>query len=171
MSSLGRTSAAVIIFSFVSWLPGGTGLDCTMSPPFLAILLWFLLYIFSCRRSFLIDSSLPHQQYSVNSNFDVSMGRGELRVFLLCHLGHSQSCILYYAILYKKFQHPWIWVSCRGPGTNSPWMIQRDNCIEKIDYHDNSSYIICNCCVFVIANLPAVISGLSTFTWGICKNK
>ena len=32
---------------------------------------------------------------SVNScHFDIHMGGGELRVFLLCHLGHSPTCIL-----------------------------------------------------------------------------
>ena len=30
------------------------GLDDTMSPPLLPFLLWFLLHIFSCRRSFLL---------------------------------------------------------------------------------------------------------------------
>ena len=30
------------------------GSDCASSPPLLPVLLWFLLYIFSCRRSFLL---------------------------------------------------------------------------------------------------------------------
>ena len=39
---------------FVGRPPKGMGLDSTLSPPLLHIFLWFLLYIFSCRRSFLL---------------------------------------------------------------------------------------------------------------------
>ena len=38
----------------------GMGLDYIVTPPLLPILLWFLLYIFGCRRSFLVGSSLFH---------------------------------------------------------------------------------------------------------------
>ena len=54
LCSLGRTSAIVIIFCCVGHLPGGMGLDCTTSPLLLPVSLWFLFYIFSCRRSFLL---------------------------------------------------------------------------------------------------------------------
>ena len=51
--SLGRTSLIVIILPFVVRLPGGIGLDYTVSPPLLLVS-WFLHFIFSCRRSFLL---------------------------------------------------------------------------------------------------------------------
>ena len=59
--SLGRTSAIFIILLFVGHLHGSMGLDCTVSLSLLPLLLWFLLYIFSCRRSFLVDSGFSHQ--------------------------------------------------------------------------------------------------------------
>ena len=49
---LGRTTAIVIIILFMGCLPGGFGLDYTMSVPLQPILLWFLPYIFICRKSF-----------------------------------------------------------------------------------------------------------------------
>ena len=51
--SLGSTSGIVII-PFVGCSPQVMGLNCTGSPLFPSTLLWFLLYIFSCRRSFLL---------------------------------------------------------------------------------------------------------------------
>ena len=51
--SWGSTSGIVII-PFVGCLPQVMGLNCTGSPLFPSTLLWFLLYIFSCRRSFLL---------------------------------------------------------------------------------------------------------------------
>ena len=48
-TSLGRTSVIVIILPFVD-----IGLDYTTCPPHLLILFWFLLYIFHCRRSFVL---------------------------------------------------------------------------------------------------------------------
>ena len=63
------------------------GFDYIRSLPLLPILLWFLLYVFSCRRSFLVGSGLFHQWlFSDSCNFGVLMRGGELRVFLLCHL-------------------------------------------------------------------------------------
>ena len=59
--SLGRTSAIVIILAFVVCPLRVVGLDCTVPPPLLPGPLWFLLYIFSCRRSFLVDFS--HQKF------------------------------------------------------------------------------------------------------------
>ena len=53
--SLGSTSATVFIFPFVGH-PPSVGLNFTASPPLLPTLLWFLLYIFSCRRSSLLES-------------------------------------------------------------------------------------------------------------------
>ena len=50
----------VIILQFVSCPPGDMGLDYIASLPFLLISRWFLLYVFSCRRSFLVDSCLSH---------------------------------------------------------------------------------------------------------------
>ena len=51
--------------------------------PFLPILLWFFFfYIFI--QIILIDSCTVR-----SCDFDVPMGGGELRVFLLCHLGQG----------------------------------------------------------------------------------
>ena len=50
--SLRRTSAIVIILPFVGLPPRGVGLDYTVSLPLLPVSLWFLLYIFCCRKSF-----------------------------------------------------------------------------------------------------------------------
>ena len=49
---LWRTSALVITLLFVGCLPESIGLGYTTSSPFLPVLLWFLLYIFSCEKSF-----------------------------------------------------------------------------------------------------------------------
>ena len=38
--------------------PGGKGPDYIASPPFLPVLLWFVPYVFSCRRSFLVGCGL-----------------------------------------------------------------------------------------------------------------
>ena len=51
---LGRTSAVLIILSFVNRLPRSVGLDYTLSLPLLPIQVWFLHYIFSCGKSFLL---------------------------------------------------------------------------------------------------------------------
>lgn len=45
---LERTCAVVIIFSFVDHIP--LGVSFTIFLPFLPIILWFVLYIFSCRN-------------------------------------------------------------------------------------------------------------------------
>ena len=50
--SLRRASAIVIILLFVGHLPMGVDLDYTVSLALLVILWWFLLYIFSCGKSF-----------------------------------------------------------------------------------------------------------------------
>ena len=52
--SLGRTSVILIILLFVGHSPRDMGLNYAISPPLLPISLWFLFYIFSCRRSFLL---------------------------------------------------------------------------------------------------------------------
>ena len=49
--SLWRTSTIVTILPFMDRQPQDMGLDYTVSPPLLPILLWFCLYIFSYRRS------------------------------------------------------------------------------------------------------------------------
>jgi len=59
--SLGRTSAIVIVLTFAVFPLRVVGLDYTVPPPLLPVSLWFLLYIFSCRRSFLVD--LSHQKF------------------------------------------------------------------------------------------------------------
>ena len=42
-------------YTLVCGMPtGGVGLDYTVSPPLLPVSLWFLLYIFSCEKSFLL---------------------------------------------------------------------------------------------------------------------
>ena len=51
---LGTTSAIVIFLLFVGHLLGDMGLDYTVSPPRLPFSLWFLLYIFMWKRSFLL---------------------------------------------------------------------------------------------------------------------
>ena len=57
---LGRTSGVVIIFSSVVCLQDRVGFYHIMTLPLLAIFLWLHLYIFSCRRSFLVLSELFH---------------------------------------------------------------------------------------------------------------
>ena len=62
LHSLGRTSAIVIILPSMGHPPGYMmSLDYTTPLPHLPISLWFFLYIFSCIRSFLLDSGLSHQ--------------------------------------------------------------------------------------------------------------
>ena len=58
--SLGTTSIIVIILLFVGLPPRSMGLDCTVSSPLLPIFLWFFLYIFSCRQSFLLVFRSSH---------------------------------------------------------------------------------------------------------------
>ena len=56
-------------------------------PPLLQL---FFLYILSCRNTFLLVFRLSSGRVScVCCSFGVSMGRGELRIFLLCHLDPS----------------------------------------------------------------------------------
>ena len=64
--SLWRTSAIVIILLLVNCPLKGMGSDYmgsdyTATLPLLPISLWFFLCIFSCRRSFLLDSGLSYQ--------------------------------------------------------------------------------------------------------------
>ena len=65
------------------------GLDCTSFSPLLCSLLWFLLYIFSCRSFFSATLQVfLINRCSVNScNFGEPVGGGELMIFLLCHPG------------------------------------------------------------------------------------
>ena len=62
---LGKTSATVIILPSVGRLPRDVSLDYTTSLPFLPILLWVLLYIFSCGKSFLLVFRLFSQKVAL----------------------------------------------------------------------------------------------------------
>ena len=85
---LGRTPAIVIILPFVGCLPGGMGLDCTVSLSLLPISLWFLLYIFSCGKSFLL----------VLRSFSLTVTL-EMVVILVCLCEEVSSWSSYSAIL------------------------------------------------------------------------
>ena len=62
----------------------------TMILPFLPVSLWFFLYVLSCRKSFLVGSSLFHQWCSADHcDFGVLVGGGELRITVLHHLGRK----------------------------------------------------------------------------------
>ena len=79
--------------------PRGVGLSYTATVLLLSVL-WFFLYVFSCRRIFLVGSSLSHNSFSVKScHFGVPMRGSGLRVFLLCHLGNS---LLQYFLIFLK---------------------------------------------------------------------
>ena len=52
--SLRRITAIVVTLLFVDCLPGDVSLNYSASPFLLLDLLWLLLYVFSCRRSFLL---------------------------------------------------------------------------------------------------------------------
>ena len=60
LSLLWENLCSVIILQFVGHPTGVMGLDYIVSPPVLPTPLWFLLYVFSCRRSFLVGSGLFH---------------------------------------------------------------------------------------------------------------
>ena len=61
LSLLEENLCNIIILYFVGCPSRGMGLDYIMSPPLLPVSLCFLLHVFSCRRSFLVDSGLLHQ--------------------------------------------------------------------------------------------------------------
>ena len=84
-SSSGRTFVIVIILLFVGYR--SVGLDCIMSLPFLPIL-WFLLYVFSCGKPFLLVFRGLSQMVVSSSKTGVPLG-SELCVFILWHLGHT----------------------------------------------------------------------------------
>ena len=50
----------IIILQFVGHPPRVMGLDYIASLPLLPVSLWFVLYVFSYRRSFLVGSVLFH---------------------------------------------------------------------------------------------------------------
>lgn len=54
----------------------------------LTILLQFLLSVFSCRKSFLVGSSLGNGRSSVSCDFVVLVRGGQLTVLLLCRFGY-----------------------------------------------------------------------------------
>ena len=71
-------------------LPWGMGLDYIASLPLLPVSLWFFLYIFSCRSFLLFSvlfSAIVALQIVVTLVCQIYVGGGELRVFLLHHLG------------------------------------------------------------------------------------
>ena len=76
----------IIILQFVGHSPRGMEFDYIMSPPFLPILLWFLLFVFSC-RSPLESSGLMVVLHTVV--ILVLLMRSGLRVFVLHPLGCS----------------------------------------------------------------------------------
>ena len=73
------------------------GLDCSGSLFLLSVSYWLLIYIFRFRRFFCVFLQGNFMDScSVNScNFGMPVGGGELRVFLLCHLG----CSTYFIVL------------------------------------------------------------------------
>ena len=86
----------LLLFSFVVHPPRVMGLNYTISPSCLPVSLPFLLYIFSCRSLLLV---FLLSSYSVHScNFSMPVGRGGLRVFLLC-LGYFSADFLLKDIL------------------------------------------------------------------------
>lgn len=69
----------------------GMGPDETMSLPLLPILAWLFLYIFSYKKKKKICSASIQVIFSdscsiFSCNLVVSMGEGDLKIFLLCHL-------------------------------------------------------------------------------------
>ena len=79
---------------FVGCLPMDMGFDYISSPLLLPVSLWFLLCVFSCRRSFLVGSHLFQRWLSTDSsNFGVLTKGAKFRVFLLCHLSHSLTSV------------------------------------------------------------------------------
>ena len=61
LSLLWENLCNITILQFVGCLPRDMGFDYIASPPLLLVSFWFLLYVFSYRRSFLVGSSLFHQ--------------------------------------------------------------------------------------------------------------
>ena len=100
--SSGRTSTIMIILPFLGDLHRSVDLDYTVSQPptyFLVVpSLYLLLWvIFSTSLQVILINS-----NSVNSyNFAVPMGRGKLRVFLLCCLGHTSLSPPFYCTLFN----------------------------------------------------------------------
>ena len=87
--------------------PEDKGFDYIISPPLLPVSLWFVLFDFSCRKSFLVGAGLFHGGYSADDcDFGGLIRGGELRVFLLDPLGHSLysgNLRLYKYLLLNKF--------------------------------------------------------------------
>ena len=84
----------IIILQFVGCLSRDMGFDYISSPPLLPVSLWFLPYVFSCRRSFPVGSSLFQRQLAADSSdFGVLTKGSKLRLFLLCHLTHSLTSV------------------------------------------------------------------------------
>ena len=71
---------------FVHGLPGGMGLDGAVCLPLLLILRSFIFLLVEDLLVFMLLSSIT--ALVNNCNFGLPVGGGELRVFLLCHLGH-----------------------------------------------------------------------------------
>ena len=79
-------------YSPICRLPAqGYGIDYIVSLLLLPISLWFPFYTFSCRRSLFVGLSLFHGCSADSCDFGVHVKEGELRVFLLCHIGQFLS--------------------------------------------------------------------------------
>ena len=80
----------------------GAGPNHAASLPPLPISPCLLLYVFICKRSFLLVFRLfshSTDNRSVNScDFGVCVGGGKLRVFLLCHRGQIYSQLMFLAV-------------------------------------------------------------------------
>lgn len=83
--SVVRTSPIAMILLSLGHSPEGMGLDYyTRIPALILTLLWFYLYSFHCRRSFLVSSGLFFINYCFINNFKFGapVREGDLRVFL-----------------------------------------------------------------------------------------
>ena len=88
-SLLGENLYDCDISSVCGLQPWGVDTDYTKCLRFPPISFWFFVIVFSCGKIFSSCLQVIHMDScSVNSyNFGVSIGEGELRVFLLCHVG------------------------------------------------------------------------------------
>lgn len=116
---MGRTAAVVIVLLFAACLPRGAGPNHAASLPPLPISRCLLLYVFICKRSFLLVFRLfshSTDNRSVNScDFGRCVGGGKLRVFLLCHRGQIYSQFMFLAVGFSSHL-----VSPQGQESRSP---------------------------------------------------
>ena len=88
LESLIQSSERFLQENLCNWdySPFCGSLDHVTSLSLIHVLLWFLLYIFSCRICFYKSSGHSHWEFC-NYLWFVPMAGGDLRVFLLCHFG------------------------------------------------------------------------------------